>query len=83
MIPLKDRVIVQTEHQADYQTASGLHVIDEEPQRVIGRVVSVGHVSDVKPDDIVIFSPLCGSRMDHDGDSFLVLREEDILAVVE
>lgn len=83
MTPLKDRVIVKTEPQDEYTTDSGLYVADHGAQQVIGTVVSVGMVSDVKSDDVVIFSPFAGQRMEHEGQSFLVLREDDILAVVE
>lgn len=83
MIPLKDRVIVKTADQTESRTDAGLHVIDEGAKRVIGTVISVGHVSEIRPDDIVIFSPHSGSRLDYDGESYLVLREEDILAVWE
>lgn len=83
MIPLKDRVIVRTEDQTESRTEAGLHVIDEGAKRVIGTVISVGHVTEIKPNDVVIFSPFAGSRLDHEGESLLVLREEDILAVWE
>lgn len=83
MIPLKDRVIVKPEYSDESKSDGGLHLPDHDQYRVVGRVVSVGHVSEIAPDDVVIFSPLAGSRLDHDGESYLVLREDDILAVWE
>lgn len=83
MIPLKDRIIVKPEQQDEYQSASGLYVADHDAQSSIGRVKFVGEDSQFQPNDVVIFSPLMGSRMDHDGESYLVLREDDILAVWE
>lgn len=80
MIPLKDRVIVRPERQDEYETASGLYVADDGAQNVIGTVISVGDVPDLAPDDVVIFAPSAGSRLDHDGQSYLVLHGDDILA---
>lgn len=83
MIPLKDRVIVKTEPQDEYTTDSGLYVADDGAQEVIGTVVACGPNDDVKPDDVVIFSPSAGRFFDYDGERYLALRTDDILAVVE
>lgn len=83
LVPLKDRVIVQPEHQGEYETASGLYVADDGALPAIGTVVSVGAVDAVAVDDVVIFSPLAGSRLDHAGASLLVLKADDILAIWE
>lgn len=83
MTPLKDRVIVKTERQTDYETASGLYVADDGAQNVVGRVISVGDVPDVAEGDVVIFPPSAGSPMEHEGESLLVLHGDDILAIVE
>lgn len=83
MIPLKDRVIVKTERQGEYTAASGLYVADDEPQEVIGTVVACAPNDDVKPDDVVIFPPSAGRFFEYDGERYLALRSDDILAVVE
>lgn len=83
MIPLKDRVIVLPERQDEFQTAAGIHVLDDFAEPSIGRVKFVTPESDFAPEDVVIFSPLSGSRLDHAGEHYLVLREDDILAVWE
>ncbi|TFB13688.1 co-chaperone GroES [Filobacillus milosensis] len=91
--PLGDRVIVEVVEQEE-QTASGIVLPDsakEKPQE--GKIVAVGsgRVTDngekveleVKQGDHVIYSKFAGTEVKQDGNEYLVLRESDILAVVE
>ena len=85
--PLSDRVLV--EHQeAETKTASGLYIPDsakEKPQQ--GKVVAVGkgkkdHNMTVKVGDIVLYGKYSGSELKHEGNDYLIMREEDILAII-
>lgn len=91
--PLGDKVVIKR-LQADDKTAGGIVLPDaakERPQQ--GRVLSVGDgrlLSDgqrirpqVSEGDRVVFSSYAGSQVDVDGDELLIMREEDILAVVD
>jgi len=91
--PLGDRVIVKTA-EAETQTASGLILADtatEKPQR--GSVIAVGEgklndkgeriAVDVKVGDTVIYSKYGGTEVKFGGEEFLILRAEDIYAIVE
>ncbi|SEQ44673.1 co-chaperone GroES [Piscibacillus halophilus] len=91
--PLGDRVIVEVLEQEE-TTSSGIVLPDsakEKPQE--GKVVAVGsgRVTDngekveleVKEGDHVIYSKFAGTEVKQDGNEYLVLRESDILAVVE
>ena len=93
VIPLGDKVVIKR-LDAESKTASGIVLPDsakEKPQR--GRVLSVGDgrlVADgqrihcqVHEGDRVIFSPWSGTEIKVDGSELLILREEDILAVME
>jgi chaperonin GroES len=75
--PLKDRVVVSYSEEPD-KTAGGLYVPDtakEKPQE--GKVVAVGsEVKEVKKGDVVMFEK-------YGDDEQLVIKEEDILAIVE
>ena len=90
--PLHDRVIVKRLDQ-ETKTASGLIIPDaaaEKPDQ--GEVLAVGNgkVSDtgvlraleVKVGDRVLFGKYSGQAVKVDGDELLVMREEDIMAVV-
>ena len=81
--PLSDRVIVKAESQKEYTSDAGLYVADDGALDVVGTVVAVGTVTDVQVDDVVIFPPSAGQVLEHDGDRYLVLRSDDLLAVVE
>ena len=91
--PLGDRVIVKTA-EAETQTASGLILADtakEKPQR--GSVIAVGEGKlddngkripvDVKAGDTVIYSKYGGTEVKVEGEEYLILRAEDIYAIVE
>lgn len=91
--PLGDRVVVERE-ESETVTAGGIVLPDsakDKPTR--GRVVSVGDgrildngqrsVLQVKPGDRVLFSTYAGDNFKIGARELLLLREEDILAVIE
>jgi chaperonin GroES len=91
--PLGDRVIVKPIEQ-DEVTAGGIMLPDtakEKPQK--GKVLAVGPGSrndsgervamDVKVGDVVLYAKYGGTEIKLDGEKVLVLRESDILAIVE
>ncbi|MFA1819560.1 co-chaperone GroES [Virgibacillus oceani] len=90
--PLGDRVVIELVEQEE-KTASGIVLPDsaqEKPQE--GKVVAVGsgRVTDngekvaleVKEGDSIIFSKFAGTEVKYQGTEYLILRENDILAVV-
>lgn len=91
--PLGDRVVIELV-ALEEKTASGIVLPDsakEKPQE--GKVVSVGtgRVSEkgerialeVAAGDRIIFSKFAGTEVEFDGTEYLILREDDILAVVQ
>ncbi len=90
--PLGDRVVVKPE-AAEEKTSSGLYIPDtakEKPQR--GKVVAVGpgRVENgtkidmtVKEGDAVLYGKYSGTEITIDGEDYLIMREADILGVVE
>ena len=91
--PLHDRVIVRRIEEQEERSAGGIIIPDtakEKPQE--GKVVAVGRgkkedgkviAMDVKSGDRVLFGKYAGSEIKLDGEEHLILREEDILGVVE
>jgi len=91
--PLNDRVIIKRVEE-EAISAGGIVLPDsakEKPSR--GEVIAVGNgaVSDkgdvrpmaVKVGDQVLFGKYAGTEVEVDGDELLVMREDDIVAVVE
>ena len=91
--PLHDRVLVRRVAQEE-KTAGGIIIPDtakEKPQE--GKVVAVGtgKVSDdgkkvpldVKAGDKILFGKYSGSEVKIDDKEYLILREEDVLAILE
>ncbi|MFY7665357.1 MULTISPECIES: co-chaperone GroES [Flavobacterium] len=85
--PLADRVLIEPV-AAETQTASGIIIPDtakEKPQR--GSVVAVGngkkdHNMTVKVGDTVLYGKYAGTELKLDGKDYLIMREDDILAIV-
>jgi len=85
--PLGDNVLVKVKKQ-EKKTKSGLVLPDtaddEKPQ--IGEVVAVGGDSEkikVKVGQNIIFAKYTGTEIKLDSEEYLILKSEDILAVVE
>ena len=91
--PLGDRVVVEPIEQ-DEMTASGIvlpETAKEKPQR--GTVLAVGPggrddsgkrvALDVKAGDIVLFAKYAGTEFKMDSKKLLILKESDLLAIVE
>jgi chaperonin GroES len=91
--PLHDRVIVKRVEEQEQKSKGGIIIPDtakEKPQE--GRVVAVGSGKredgkviplDVKTGDRILFGKYSGSEIKLDGEEHLILREEDILGVLE
>ncbi|MBW6510883.1 MAG: co-chaperone GroES [Desulfuromonadaceae bacterium] len=91
--PLQDRIIVKRLEE-ETKTAGGIIIPDaakEKPQmgEVLaagkGKVTEAGKVLglDVKVGDKVLFSKYAGTEVKLDGKEYLIMREDDILGVVE
>ena len=91
--PLQDRVIVKRIEEEE-KTKGGIIIPDtakEKPQE--GKVIAVGKGKinddgkvtplDVKVGDKILFGKYSGSEIKLDGEEHLILREEDILGVLE
>jgi len=91
--PLHDRVIVKRLEE-ERKTASGIVIPDtaaEKPDQ--GEVVAIGNGKvledgtvrklEVKPGDRVLFGKYSGQTVKVQGEELLVMREEDIMGVVE
>ena len=91
--PLDDRIVVKP-GDAEETTASGLVIPDtakEKPQE--GQVIAVGNGKvlntgtrvpmDVKVGDRILFGKYSGSEVKLDGEEFLIMREEEVLAIIE
>jgi len=91
--PLHDRVIVQRIEEGE-QKVGGIIIPDsakEKPQQ--GKVIAVGKGKvekdgkvtplDVKEGDTVLFGKYSGQEIKLDGEDYLIMREDEVLAVIE
>jgi chaperonin GroES len=90
--PLQDRLLLRPV-EAEEKTAGGIIIPDsakEKPQE--GEVVAAGKGKvndggklvplDVKRGDRVLYGKYSGSEVTVDGETFVIIREEDVLAIV-
>ena len=91
--PLHDRVIIRRIEDSTDKTAGGLFIPDtakEKPQE--GEVIAAGEgkykedgtrqTLDVKAGDRVLFGKYSGSEIKLDGEEFIIMREDEILGVI-
>lgn len=91
--PLQDRIIVKR-LESEEKTKGGIIIPDSAKEKPMeGKVVAVGKgklndkgeriAPDVKAADIVLFSKYAGTEVKIDGEEHLIMREDDILGVIE
>ena len=90
--PLGDRVIIEVQEE-DLQKEGSLFIPDtakEKPQQ--GKVIAVGKGRfedgkwvplDVKIDDTILYGKYSGTEIKYHGKEYLIVRESDILAIIE
>ena len=91
--PLHDRILVKREEEKEVKKG-GIIIPDtakEKPQE--GKVIAVGNGKgndegkkvplDVKAGDKILFGKYSGSEVKLDDEEYLILREEDVLAIIE
>src|SRR5512137_1619636 len=91
--PLHDRLIIQRLDEGEQQVG-GIIIPDtakEKPQQ--GKVIAAGNGKskddgkriplDVKAGDTILFGKYSGQEIKLDGEEYLIMREEEVLAVIE
>ena len=92
--PLYDRIVVKRIEEQEEKSGGGIIIPDsakEKPQQ--GEVVAVGHgkrledgklvALDVKKGDRILFGKYSGSDIKLDGNEYLIMREDEVLGVLE
>ena len=91
--PLHDRVVVQRT-ESEQKTAVGIIIPDTAKEKPIeGKVIAAGSGArdetgkvqplDVKPGDLVLFGKWSGTEVKIDGQEYLIMKESDIMGVVQ
>ncbi len=91
--PLQDRVILKRIEEAE-KTKGGIIIPDTAKEKPMeGKIIAVGkgkvledgkiHPLDIKVGDRVLFGKYAGTEVTIDGEEHLIMREDDILGVIE
>ena len=86
--PLSDRVLVEPK-EAETKTAAGLYIPDtakEKPQQ--GTILAAGpgkkdEPMELKVGDVVLYGKYAGTELEFEGQKYLMMRQSDVLAVIE
>ena len=91
--PLHDRIIIQRLEEGE-QKVGGIIIPDtakEKPQQ--GKVIAAGsgkvkddgtrQVPDVKAGDLILFGKYAGQEIKLDGEEYIIMREDEVLAVID
>ena len=91
--PLHDRILIQRLDEGE-QKVGGIIIPDsakEKPQQ--GKVIAAGagkvrddgtrQTPDVKAGDLILFGKYSGQEIKLDGEEFLIMREDEVLAVID
>ncbi|MDR3261416.1 MAG: co-chaperone GroES [Tannerella sp.] len=85
--PLADRVLVKPA-AAEEKTVGGIIIPDSAKEKPLkGEVIAVGNGTKdeeivVKPGDAVLYGKYAGTEIELDGDTYLIMRQSDILAII-
>ncbi|MDR3630257.1 MAG: co-chaperone GroES [Desulfocapsaceae bacterium] len=91
--PLNDRILVQRVEEEE-KTAGGIIIPDKAKEKPVeGKIIAVGKgklndagervALQVKAGDTVLFAKYGGTEVKIDGDNYLIMREDDVLGVIE
>ena len=87
LVPNGNRVLIKPD-QPEEKTKSGIFLpatVQEVPLR--GEVVAIGNGSDgnimrIVAGDTVYYSRYSGAILEHEGEKYLIMKEEDVLAII-
>lgn len=86
--PLSDRVLIKPA-EAEMKTAGGIIIPDSAKEKPLkGTVIATGNGTKdeemlVKAGDTVLYGKYAGTELEADGEKYLMMRQSDILAIVE
>ena len=86
--PLSDRVLIKPA-EAEVKTAGGIIIPDSAKEKPLkGTVIATGNGTKdeemlVKAGDTVLYGKYAGTELESDGEKYLMMRQSDILAIVE
>lgn len=91
--PLHDRLVVRP-IEAETTTAGGILIPDKSAEKPTqGEVIAIGsgqvtdqgqvRALDVQVGDRVLYGSYAGNKIKHDGEELLILKESDVLAIIE
>lgn len=91
--PLYDRILVKRTEQEE-KTAGGIYIPETAKEKPIqGKVIATGkgklqedgsvRALEVKSGDTILFGKYSGSDIKIDGDEYLIMREDDVLGIID
>jgi chaperonin GroES len=81
---LEDRLMIKTNPPKELKTSSGILLAQTtEPFHIEGTVVQAGETCKViKKGDVVVYTRHSGNEFNHEGERYLLMRESDIIIIL-
>ena len=85
--PLGTRVVVKVQ-EAETKTKSGIFIPDSAKEKPLrGEVMAVGNgtkdeAMELKVGDVVLYGKYAGTKIELDGEEYLIMNQSDVLAVI-
>ncbi len=82
--PIGERVVVKPS-ETEEKTVSGIYLPDSAKEKQnSGEIIAVGKIEDeeIKVGDKVIYSKYAGTEIEFDGEKYVILEKNDVLAVI-
>ena len=80
--PLSDRVLIKMKEKEETTKSGIILASSAQEKQQVAEVIEVGP-GRIKKGDHVVVSEYGGTKVKYDGEEYIILREEDILAVIE
>ncbi len=78
-----NRILVETESQAETLRPSGVITLENHDPRTVGRVIACPEGQDIQMGNVVIFGPHAGQSIELNGTTVVVLELDEVEAIYE
>jgi len=80
--PIYDRIVVKRKDTETVSAGGIVMVFDEDIKEPEGTIIAVGHEVSISLGDSILFNKTAGTEVRVDGEDLLVMREDDVIAVL-
>lgn len=83
--PINQNVLIELKEKAESKTASGIYIPDSaKEKKAFGKIISISNIenAEISVGETVLYKEYSGTEVEFEGEKFLLIKYEDILAKV-